>query len=201
MVDRAFSVLDREAGGFLNEGSYGNPTHNNEIAQIAYRDQKGLMADLNKKFRAEVPDTVHFAFNSAALDAEAKAILRKQAQWMSQFPEIKFRVYGHTDKVGPESYNKRLGLRRAQAVVRYLTSLGIPPENLEAMASFGETRPVVPTEKPERRNRRAVTEVHGFARAYAGDDMDGKLAELAYRLYATGQAVLVTGGQNGQGGN
>jgi peptidoglycan-associated lipoprotein len=38
---------------------------------------------------------------------------------------VRFRVFGHTDKVGSNGYNQKLGLRRAQAAVAYLSSLGI----------------------------------------------------------------------------
>lgn len=188
-MDRAFSKLDVEAGHRINEGGFGNPTLNNQLAQTAYADQEGLLLDLNKKFQREVPTTINFAFNSAKLDEEAKSILDRQAAFIKQFPEIRFRVYGHTDLVGSTSYNQNLGLRRAQAAVRYLIRQGVNADNLEAMSSFGETRPVVATQQKERRNRRTVTEVVGFARNFVGTDLDGKYANLVYRTYANGGAA------------
>ena len=62
-------------------------------------------------------EPVNFAFNSARLDATARGTLREQAHWIRQFPEVRFRVYGHTDAVGSDAYNERLGRRRAHAVV------------------------------------------------------------------------------------
>ncbi|RMD93235.1 MAG: OmpA family protein, partial [Alphaproteobacteria bacterium] len=103
---------------------------------------------------------------------------------------LKFRVYGHTDLVGSPAYNKRLGLRRARAAVRYLISRGVNADNLEAMASFGETKPLIVTENPERRNRRTVTEVSGFARNFVGSDLDGKYAAALYQRYVTSKIAL-----------
>jgi peptidoglycan-associated lipoprotein len=80
-----------------------------------------------------------------------RAILRQQATWIQQFPEVRFRVYGHTDLVGSAAYNQALGLRRAQAAVRFLESQGISRSRLEAVASFGKTRPLVNTSAPTAR--------------------------------------------------
>ncbi len=135
-----------------------------------------------QRFHDTVPDTVTFAFNSAALDQNAKAVLQRQAAFIRHFPEVRFRVYGHTDLVGSNAYNQRLGLRRAQAVVAYLTSQGISRKRLQAVASYGETRPLIATQDRERRNRRTVTEVSGFVEN-APLILDGKYAQVIQREY------------------
>lgn len=182
-MNRGISPLNWEAGKKVNEGGFGNPTAQNMLAQSAYRDQNGLIMDLSRKFARDVPVMVNFDFNSSRLDAEAREILRKQADWIKQFPEIRFRVYGHTDLVGSDAVNKRLGLRRAKRVVSYLISQGVDADRLEAVVSYGETQPLIVTEGRERRNRRTVTEVSGFARNFVGDGLDGKYAQLIYRAY------------------
>jgi peptidoglycan-associated lipoprotein len=137
---------------------------------------------LGQRFAAEVPSTVNFAFDSAVLDAEAQAILARQAHWIRQFPEVTFRVYGHTDLVGSAQYNYGLGLRRARAVVDFLVRSGVNRSRLEALVSHGQTRPLIPTPEPERRNRRTVTEVSGFVRRHP-TVMDGRYARIVYREY------------------
>ncbi len=99
---------------------------------------------------------------------------------------MRMTVVGHTDLVGPNSYNQRLGLRRAQAVVRYMTSRGISRSRLDAVESRGEQDPVVETQDRERRNRRAVTSVAGFDRRFVGTGLDGKVAQRLYRTYVGG---------------
>ena len=168
-----------EAGSFIDEGGFGNPTMNNSLIQSG---QKSYAISLTNRFAANVPSTVNFAFNSARLDASAQVALRKQADWIRQFPEVRFRVYGHTDLVGSKAYNKRLGLRRARAVVSFLSTQGISRSRLEAVASFGETQPLVVTGGQERRNRRTVTEVSGFVKGHPLI-MNGKYAQVIHREY------------------
>ena len=134
------------------------------------------------RFAQEVPSTVNFAFDSAMLDAGSRDTLRQQAIWIRQFPEVRFRVYGHADAPGSNAYNKRLGLRRAKAVVSFLSSQGISRSRLEAVASFGETQPIIATEGRDRRNRRTVTEVSGFVKNHPSV-LDGKDAAVVYREY------------------
>ena len=159
--------------------------------------------DFAQRFHETVPDTVTFAFNSATLDENAKAILRRQAHFIRQFPEVRWKVFGHTDAVGSNYYNQRLGQRRAEAVVAYLSSQGVSRKRLQAVVSYGETRPLVATQDRERRNRRTVTEVSGFV-ADAPLVLDGKYALIIRREYIqsateipppSSASVLATGGE------
>ena len=190
-----------EAGAEVDEGGFGNPTMNNTLVQTG---QRSYAVNLSKRFAAEVPATVNFAFNKAQLDATAQDVLRKQATWIRQFPEVRFRVYGHTDLVGSNAYNKRLGLRRARAVVNFLVRQGIKRNRLEAVASFGETRPLVVTTGQERRNRRTVTEVTGFVKNNPLV-LNGKYAQIIFRDYVESAVepatVAESSGDSSSGGN
>lgn len=171
--------FNREAGALLDTGDFGNATMNNHQYMTG---EKQYVYDMSQRFATEVMTTVNFGFNSAELDAGARDTLREQANWIRQFPEIRFRVYGHTDKVGSNAYNKSLGLQRAKAVVNFLASQGISPTRLEALVSYGETQPLIVTEGRERRNRRTVTEVSGFVAGHP-TVLEGKYAEVIYREY------------------
>src|SRR6056297_499263 len=177
--DPVYSSFHREAGALLDTGNFGNATMNN--TQIM-NGEKQYTSDLSQRFASEVMSTVNFAFNSAVLDSGARDTLREQANWIRQFPEVSFRVYGHTDAVGSEVYNKSLGLNRAHAVVNFLASQGISKDRLEAVVSFGETQPLIVTEGRERRNRRTVTEVSGFVGSHP-TVLEGRYAEIIYREY------------------
>ncbi|MGB3689693.1 MAG: OmpA family protein [Jannaschia helgolandensis] len=175
---------NRPAGSEIDEGAFGDSTMQN---MLVMNGEAPALSHLGTRFAAEVPTTINFAFNSSALDATARAVLDQQAAFISTFPEVRFSVYGHTDKVGSNGYNKRLGLARAKAAVAYLASRGVSLNRLEALVSFGETRPLVPTQSRERANRRAVTEVAGFV----GDHplvLDGKYGQIVYRRYVGGAA-------------
>jgi len=180
--DTAGNNFNKETGAVIDGGYFGNATMNNTLVQTG---AGSTMINLQRRFASEVDTTVNFAFNSAVLDADARATLTQQASWIRQFPEIRFKVYGHTDLVGSNGYNKRLGLRRAQVAVGYLVSQGISRSRLEAVVSFGETQPVVATQDMERRNRRTVTEVSGFVQSGRDDELNGKYAEVVFREYVT----------------
>lgn len=120
------------------------------------------ITDLNARFAASVPAVIYFEFGRSDLTNSAQAALDAQAAWMVKYGQLLFTVYGHTDLVGAEAYNFDLAKRRAETVVAYLASRGVPSAQLEALVSFGETRPVVMTERRESQNRRTVTEVTSF---------------------------------------
>lgn len=180
LATAACGSLDEEVGARVDGGTFGNATMNNSVAQINSAEATIM---LGRRFAAEVPTTITFPFNSAQLTPEAQAVLNHQALWMSQFPELRFSVFGHTDLVGSSSYNKALGKRRAQAVVAYLGTRGISSRRLEALVSFGETRPVISTTAAEERNRRTVTEVSGFVGQRRNAPLNGKYAEVIHREY------------------
>jgi len=177
--DPVYTQFYREAGSLVDTGQFGNATANNTLIMTGERQ---YAFDLANRFASEVITTVNFSFNSSVLDAGAQDALRQQAAWIRQFPEVRFRVYGHTDAVGSAAYNKRLGLARARAVVSFLSTQGISRSRLEAVASFGETQPLIVTQGRERRNRRTVTEVTGFVQTNPAV-LDGKYAQIVYRDY------------------
>lgn len=178
-TDPIYTQFYREAGAITDTGSFGNATLNNRLVMTG---ELQYTFDLANRFASEVESTVTFGFNSARLEPQAQAILRQQASWIKQFPEVTFRVYGHTDLVGSNSYNRTLGKRRADAVVNYLTSLGISRSRLAAVVSYGETQPLIVTQGRERKNRRTVTEVSGFVSRHP-TVLDGKYAQIIYREY------------------
>jgi peptidoglycan-associated lipoprotein len=175
---------DQELGAEVDKGSFGNATMNNTLIQTGEIEYTIALA---QRFAAEVTDTVTFPFNEATITAEAAAILDRQANFIRQFPEVRFKVFGHTDLVGSQGYNKALGLRRANAVVNYLVSKGVSRDRLEAVVSFGKTRPLIQTNDPEQRNRRTVTEVSGFVKNHPAV-LNGKYAAIIWKTYTTSLA-------------
>jgi outer membrane protein OmpA-like peptidoglycan-associated protein len=185
--DPTQSSFFREAGLGTGDG-FGAATANNlgiQSGQLSYA------VALSQRFRESVPTTINFAFNSAQLDGPARAILDRQADFILQFPEVRFAVYGHTDLVGSDAYNQRLGLRRAQAALDYLVARGVSRNRLQALVSEGETMPIVATQAPERANRRTVTDVTGFVESRPGE-LDGNYAAIIYRDYVASAGVPET---------
>ncbi len=187
------SACSHPAGTFPHQEKFGEAYNANIAAQDAYNLSNQRLLDLGRDFAANTQDTVTFAFDKAGLDSTARTALNGQAQWLKEHREVRMTIIGHTDLVGSERYNSGLGLRRARAVLSYLVRKGVSRNRLEAIASRGESEPVVPTQDRERRNRRTVTTVAGFARNYVGTGLEGEYAARTYDQYQAGNFGVETG--------
>jgi peptidoglycan-associated lipoprotein len=100
---------------------------------------------------------VYFGFDSSALSAQAQETLRQVARYAKSNNVRSLTVEGHTDERGTREYNLALGDRRAVAVKRYLTSLGLDGGNVTTI-SYGKERPANPghNEAAWAENRRGV---------------------------------------------
>lgn len=174
------------AGDDVTSPVYGNAVQANFEAQDAYNLSNERLLDLAREFSANTQDTVTFAFNRSNIDSAGRTALDGQAKWLKANPDVRMTVVGHADKVGSERFNDRLGLRRARAVVAYLSRKGVSRKRLDAVESRGEREPVVQTEQRERRNRRAITTVAGLQRNFVGTGLDGEVAQRVYDRYQSG---------------
>ncbi len=97
-----------------------------------------------------------FDFDRYDLSAEARGVLRGNADWLKNNPAVRVDIEGHCDERGTNDYNLALGAKRAAAAREYLTSLGIAADRMST-TSYGEEIPVC-QERGEscwRQNRRA----------------------------------------------
>jgi OOP family OmpA-OmpF porin len=85
---------------------------------------------------------VAFRFDSAELTELGKGQVYLAAQRLKDKPELTVVIEGHTDSIGTDEYNQKLGLHRAQSVIKELSLQGIDASRMSA-ASLGETRPVI----------------------------------------------------------
>ena len=99
--------------------------------------------------------TLYFEEGSTTVMADSQAVLATLLAEVAQRQAVEVQVTGHTDRVGPEAYNDRLSLERAEAVREMLMREGLRASFIRAVGR-GEREPLVPTpdEQPEPRNRR-----------------------------------------------
>lgn len=86
---------------------------------------------------------VYFAFDRYDLTITAQTLLSENADWLRANQGSQIIVEGHCDERGSNEYNLALGERRAEAVKRYLVSLGISESRMRAI-SYGEEMPLDP---------------------------------------------------------
>jgi peptidoglycan-associated lipoprotein len=141
---------------------------NQEIANIsgtakealARAEEAGKLAKGKFLFEVTLTDeAVKFGFNSSSLSPGAKAALDAfAARVKAENKNVYIEVQGHTDSVGSEAYNLKLGQERADSVLRYLNMQhGIPLHRLNAV-SYGEFKPVADnkTSSGRAQNRRVT---------------------------------------------
>lgn len=107
-------------------------------------------------------DEGHFDFGRAELPADARIRIDALIHELIDDPKNVFiEIEGHTDDVGPNAANAKIGLARARAVQRYLYDVhGIPLHRMNII-SFGEERPATSNRTAEgrARNRRVVIRI------------------------------------------
>jgi outer membrane protein OmpA-like peptidoglycan-associated protein len=107
-------------------------------------------------------DQGNFRFGAAELPDEARMRLDQVVNQLKANPANVFiEIEGHTDNVGSEELNDRLGMERAEAVKRYLYEQHQVPLHKINVISYGESKPVAPNNTREGRaqNRRVVVKV------------------------------------------
>jgi len=145
-------------------GTTGGTTRAVHFGASGYGDGNTATADPTGPTAAEAAAAADEAYNLlVTFDVDSDRLTPRAQRNLAQFAEAlrnpalagyRFVVEGHTDSSGPDDYNLTLSERRANAVVRYLTDLGVDPARLEARG-YGETRPAAPGSNRE--NRRVET--------------------------------------------
>jgi len=137
------------------QGTLSAYTENPEAVRAQHADLLAVRPPLPRSF------LLYFRAGGNELTAESLQTLQELKQDAAQRPAPEILVIGHTDRVGSDTANEALSLRRAQAIAERLTGeFGIRPRSLEATGR-GELDPLVPTADgvDEPRNRRVEVSI------------------------------------------
>ncbi len=94
-----------------------------------------------------VDDPVLFETGSAIIAPAFEPLLGQALALMALRPSVTLTIVGHTDSVGPDDFNLDLSIRRAEAVITWLTERGVEPDRLTAEGR-GETEPIETNDTP-----------------------------------------------------
>jgi peptidoglycan-associated lipoprotein len=99
--------------------------------------------------------SVHFDFDSFVVKDEYRPMLEAHAGYLLSKRDARVILQGNADDRGSREYNLALGQKRAEAVRKVLSVLGVSDAQMEAI-SFGEEKPRNPasTEEAYAENRR-----------------------------------------------
>jgi peptidoglycan-associated lipoprotein len=87
--------------------------------------------------------SVYFDFDSNVVKDEYRALVQAHAKYMVDRKDARARIEGNCDERGSREYNLALGQRRAEAVKKVMTVLGVADGRIETV-SFGEEKPAAP---------------------------------------------------------
>ncbi len=125
-----------------------------------YEQYRVLARDINLQ-RVEIGSAIElknvfFSYKKSNVNKESKVELDRIVALMNKYSKLKLEVNGHTDNIGDNEYNLKLSQKRAEAVVNYLVSKGVPRERLTAKG-YGFTKPISDnsTEEARSMNRRS----------------------------------------------
>jgi len=132
-----------------------------QLAQdaMARADEAGVLAEGNFLYEMTITDNdARFGFDKASLSDEAKAALDEfAAAALAVKGDAFIEIQGHTDNIGSEAYNLKLGWKRADNAMRYLNDAGIPLFRMNTI-SYGEYSPIADNStKAGRAENRRVT--------------------------------------------
>ncbi|NVE01691.1 peptidoglycan-associated lipoprotein Pal [Massilia sp. BJB1822] len=109
-------------------------------------DPKGVLANRS----------VYFDFDSYVVRADGKPVVENHSAYLSKNSKRSILIQGNTDERGGAEYNLALGQKRAEAVRKAMTTLGVPEAQVEAV-SLGKEKPKAEGHNEEAwsQNRRA----------------------------------------------
>jgi len=84
--------------------------------------------------------SVYFDFDSNAVKDEYRNLIQAHARYMNDKRDSHIRIEGNCDERGSREYNLALGQRRAEAVKKVMTVLGVADNRVETV-SYGEEKP------------------------------------------------------------
>ena len=113
-----------------------------------------------RKALLDYAKTILFDTGKATIKPASEEVLTNIADILDDYPNVQFRIEGHTDSTGSEKTNQRLSQERAQSVMNYLIEKGIPSERMTAVG-YGEERPIADNNTREGRRTNRRVEIHG----------------------------------------
>jgi len=127
--------------------------------------EKVVVKEVPKVVRVErlVFSDINFEFDKSTLTNLGKGKTYLIAQKLKESQNVKVVIAGHADYIGTEQYNLNLARRRAETIRKEILKLGVSPEQIGDIVSYGESKPLVDMKEPWARavNRRVEFEVMG----------------------------------------
>lgn len=132
-LDEGKAPVEDRAGSMSQSGSAADPRSVGTVnagSTDPLNDPKGILAKRS----------VYFDLDSYVVKDEFKPVVENHARFLNANKGRRIIIQGNTDERGGTEYNLALGQKRAEAVRRSLSLLGVPESQMEAV-SLGKEKP------------------------------------------------------------
>ena len=127
-------------------------------AEFAARLNRALPTRVTDRGVVAEISGVQFATGAATLNPEAREALARFSGIVGTYPELRFKIEGHTDTTGSVETNRELSLQRAITVRDYLVGQGADTSTIE-VEGLGPDQPVADNATAEGRARNRRVEI------------------------------------------
>ncbi len=146
-----------EYGLYVNKDNYLFKSYNFNYSEV--KDFKPIVANIALEKAKEgsivVLNNIFFDVDKYDLQDRSKSELQKIIRFLTENPQLRIEISGHTDNSGSAVYNRELSEKRARSVFKYLTQSSINSKRL-SIKGYGPDQPIASNETEEGRqqNRR-----------------------------------------------
>ena len=134
-----FTACSKKPTRDANAGDLGPSIDPNAVALSADADSKLAPRDEGKPDETKsVVDPIYFGLDRAAVSPAERPKLQAAVKWLADNPGQNLVLSGHCDWRGTSEYNLGLGDRRANAVKKFLQSMGVDVARLETLSKGSE---------------------------------------------------------------
>jgi len=154
------------------------------VYKIIYDYKEGLPEPKKDELRASLlvkkihkNVKIHFDFDKSDVSKDAAAILNDAVYILNKNPKTDILITGNCDIRGSEKYNEKLGLRRGEAVKKFMVDKGIPESRIRIVSrgkldAIAHVTDLVGMAK-DRNAQFMVAEVEEISIPYAGATPEG----------------------------
>lgn len=84
--------------------------------------------------------SIYFDYDKYVVRDDHKALVEAHAKYLTEKRDLKVKIEGNADERGSREYNLALGQKRAEAVKKMMSTLGVTEGQIETI-SYGEEKP------------------------------------------------------------
>lgn len=107
---------------------------------VITREEMAVLKNDKKDSTTQELKPVFFGFDKFNIRESEISSMQANIDYLKANPDVRIKIYAHTDCRGSDLHNKKLSQKRADAVVKYLMNNGISKKRIAEAYGMGETK-------------------------------------------------------------